>query len=64
VAAHGSKAWALAASQIPNRSGKQCRERYLSALNPAVKTGDWTADEDARIFALQKLHGNQVSRFV
>ena len=28
------------------RNGKQCRERWLNQLNPAIRKGPWTAEED------------------
>jgi len=41
------------------RSGKQCRERWHNHVNPTVRKGEWTSDEDALIVALQKQLGNQ-----
>jgi len=35
---------------IKGRSGKQCRERWFNNLNPNVKKGNWTAEEDQIIF--------------
>ena len=41
------------------RSGKQCRERWHNHLDPRVKKGDWTADEDQLIINMQAKLGNQ-----
>ncbi|KAH8098376.1 RNA polymerase II transcription regulator recruiting protein [Aureococcus anophagefferens] len=43
----GPKRWALIASHIPGRAGKQCRERWLNHLDTRVIKSDWTPDEDA-----------------
>lgn len=37
------------AKQVPNRNGKQCRERYVNHLSSALKTKIWDASEDALI---------------
>jgi len=40
---------------IKGRSGKQCRERWINALNPSLKTGGWTPDEDKLLFSLYQI---------
>lgn len=59
VAKHGPSNWALIASALVSRSGKQCRERYHNHLQPEVKKGDWTEAEDRLIVELQARYGNQ-----
>jgi hypothetical protein len=59
VAKHGPSNWALIASALESRSGKQCRERYHNHLQPEVKKGDWTEAEDRLIVELQARYGNQ-----
>lgn len=46
----GHKRWAQCAATIFGRTGKQCRERWYNNLDPNVKKGDWTAEEDNFIF--------------
>jgi len=55
-------AWNALAQQMENRSGKQCRERYVNHLNPDRKKGKWTGPEDALIAQLQATLGNQWSK--
>jgi len=55
-------AWNVLAQQMDNRSGKQCRERYVNHLNPDRKKGKWTEPEDALIDQLQATLGNQWSK--
>ena len=39
--------WAYIATQMPNRSGKQVRDRYTQVLDPSIKPrGSWTDAED------------------
>mmetsp|Transcript_97508 Transcript_97508/g.278838 ORF Transcript_97508/g.278838 Transcript_97508/m.278838 type:complete len:309 (-) Transcript_97508:332-1258(-) len=40
------------------RSGKQCRERWHNHLNPDVKKGSWTEEEDEIILSMQAELGN------
>ena len=51
--------WAKIASYLPGRHGKQCRERYVNHLNPHLKKGDWTDDEEAVLIAMRQIHGNR-----
>eukprot|EP00998_Keelungia_sp_KM082_P012760 NODE_914_length_1561_cov_68.595537_g903_i0.p1 GENE.NODE_914_length_1561_cov_68.595537_g903_i0~~NODE_914_length_1561_cov_68.595537_g903_i0.p1 ORF type:complete len:511 (+),score=48.25 NODE_914_length_1561_cov_68.595537_g903_i0:53-1534(+) len=48
VAQHG-KNWNTIANFMPDRVGKQCRERYTNHLDPSVKKGQWTPAEDGLI---------------
>ena len=51
--------WPDVARSIPERSGKQCRERYLNHLAPGVNHREWTPDEDALIFRLHNIYGSK-----
>ena len=54
--AEGPVKWASVASAVGTRNAKQCRERWHYNLNPEIKKGRWTGDEDALIAALP--HGD------
>jgi hypothetical protein len=58
LALYGRK-WAKIASFLPGRHGKQCRERYINHLNPQLRKGDWTGDEEAVLIAMRQIHGNR-----
>jgi hypothetical protein len=45
------------------RTGKQCRERWLTKLSPAFTSEAWTAEEDEMLVRLQSIHGNRWSMF-
>jgi Myb-like DNA-binding domain len=50
--------WTVVANSLPDRTGKQCRERYVNHLNPRLKNSDWTPLEDATIFHLYNTIGS------
>ena len=59
VAQHGTKNWSLIGTKLRNRSGKQCRERYKNQLDPIIRRGPWTEEEDRAIRAAQEKLGNR-----
>lgn len=61
VNAHGPRNWTTLAGRMPSRSGKQCRERWLNHLNPDIKKGAWSVDEDALLIELHRSIGNRWS---
>uniref|UniRef100_A0A8D3DTF4 Uncharacterized protein n=1 Tax=Scophthalmus maximus TaxID=52904 RepID=A0A8D3DTF4_SCOMX len=56
---NGMKRWSLIAKHLCSRSGKQCRERWHNNLDPAVKKGSWTREEDLIICKAHRLLGNR-----
>ena len=54
--------WTVVAQSLPDRTGKQCRERYVNHLNPRLKVSDWTLAEDATIFHLYNAIGSHWAR--
>lgn len=59
VASFGAKSWSKIASQMPGRIGKQCRERWFNHLDPVVKKGPWTDEEDKIIIDAHRRMGNR-----
>lgn len=57
-ALYGRK-WAKIAAHLPGRQGKQCRERFVNHLDPELKKGEWTDDEEAILIAMHQHHGNR-----
>lgn len=53
---HGAVEWTSCAQHIQGRNGKQCRERWVNILDPAVKIGGWSDNEQGAIFDLMKEH--------
>ena len=45
--------------RLPPLPLERCRERWHNHLDPRVKKGDWTADEDQLIINMQAKLGNQ-----
>jgi hypothetical protein len=54
----GDKAWAGLACILPERTGKQCRERYKNHLDTSVNRSEWTAEEDQKLLQLHETYGN------
>ncbi len=46
-----TKKWQTVAKEVPSRSSKQCRERYINHLDPTLKF-DWGAHDEALLFFL------------
>lgn len=62
VAKEGPTKWSQCSQVIVGRSGKQCRERWFNNLNPMVKKGNWTIEEDDLIFKLYMQYGSSWSK--
>ncbi len=45
--------------QLPGRIGKQCRERWFNHLDPSIKKGEWTPEEEYIIYEAQRHFGNR-----
>jgi hypothetical protein len=59
VELHGTGDWSAVARALPQRNGKQCRERWINQLNPALKLEVWTAEEDHALLRLVSVQGHQ-----
>ena len=46
--------------QLPGRIGKQCRERWFNHLDPCIRKGGWSTDEDRILYEAQKQFGNRL----
>ena len=55
----GMKRWHLVAQRIPNRTRKQCRERYCNHLDPEITKIPWTEKEDEILKEAKLLYGNR-----
>lgn len=59
VTKFGAKNWSFIASKLNGRIGKQCRERWHNHLNPDIRNGKWTEEEDNIILDAHKKYGNK-----
>ena len=62
VTIKGPYRWSHCSEVIKGRSGKQCRERWFNTLNPNVKKGQWSEEEDYTIFKLFSEYGSKWSK--
>lgn len=49
VEAFGTSSWVAIAKEIPDRTAKQCRERWSNNLRPGLNI-EWTDEDDIRLF--------------
>ena len=50
--------WSAVSEKMALRSGKQCRERWICHLDPQIRKGPWTADEDKKLIEAHAQLGN------
>jgi hypothetical protein len=55
----GLNAWDHIAQELPGRSSRQCRDRWISYLAPEVNRSPWSSEEDALLFDLIQIHGTR-----
>jgi hypothetical protein len=53
----GTSDWDAIARQLPGRSPRQCRERWLTYLAPDVNRTPWSTDKDGLLFDVVRTHG-------
>ncbi|VEU24381.1 DEKNAAC105641 [Brettanomyces naardenensis] len=50
--------WMFISSKLPSRKSKECRKRWTSSLNPCLRKGKWTSEEDALLIKAYKKYGS------
>ena len=63
VTKYGQKNWTWLASHLNNRTGKQCRERYVNRLDPSIIRTPWTVEEEDLLIDHQKTYGTSWAQF-
>jgi hypothetical protein len=59
--------WEFISKQMKNRSVRQCKERWDYFLNPDIKKGNWTEEEDRIIIEKHKELGSswkEISKYL
>jgi len=51
--------WAAISKEMPQRTGKQIRDRFLNSLDTRYKRGKFSEEEDKAILKYYKIYGNQ-----
>jgi hypothetical protein len=59
VSVHGEDNWEIIAEQMPDRTRRQCSERWKHYLSPTVLKSRWTAEEDAELLRCFQQYGSQ-----
>jgi hypothetical protein len=55
----GIKDWNKISQYLPNRSAKNCQDRYINYLRPNLKAGNWTKEEDDHFLKLVEKYGKK-----
>jgi hypothetical protein len=62
VARFGASKWSHIAKYIPNRLGKQCRERWFNHLSPSINRAEWSEEEEWLLFLGHTFLGGKWSK--
>mmetsp|Transcript_15520 Transcript_15520/g.18426 ORF Transcript_15520/g.18426 Transcript_15520/m.18426 type:complete len:284 (+) Transcript_15520:550-1401(+) len=62
VVKNGPRHWNFIASFVPDRQGKQCRERWASVLDPKIKKTPWTEEEKRIMLQGVEQYGHKFSK--
>jgi hypothetical protein len=57
VSQHPDLNWQVIASEIPGRTPRQCRERWLNHLSPCVNSAPLSVEEEQLLLSLLSRHG-------
>ncbi|XP_038895550.1 transcription factor MYB54-like [Benincasa hispida] len=59
VERYGPHNWNAIAQKLQGRSGKSCRLRWFNQLDPRINRTPFTEEEEERLMASHRLHGNR-----
>ncbi|KAJ3672841.1 hypothetical protein LUZ60_006215 [Juncus effusus] len=59
VSRYGPHNWNAIAEKLQGRSGKSCRLRWFNQLDPRINRSPFTEEEEERLLALHRIHGNR-----
>ncbi|XP_059306768.1 transcription factor MYB54-like isoform X2 [Lycium ferocissimum] len=59
VAKYGPHNWNAIAEHLQGRSGKSCRLRWYNQLDPRINRSPFTEEEEERLLASHRIHGNR-----
>ena len=51
--------WVVIGNKMPERNGKQCRERWVNHLDPKIVKGAWSKEEESLLEASHRELGNK-----
>ncbi|KAJ4950779.1 hypothetical protein NE237_027611 [Protea cynaroides] len=56
---YGPQNWNSIADKLQGRSGKSCRLRWFNQLDPRINRRPFTEEEEERLLAAHRIHGNK-----
>jgi hypothetical protein len=64
VKKYGESNWQTVANMLEGRTGQQCLHRWTKTVNPVIKRGRWSAEEDKMLLAAVKAYGKDSFCFI
>ena len=55
----GARNWSSVSEMIPTKNGKQCRERWINHIDPAINREPWTHEDDMALIEAHSRLGNR-----
>lgn len=62
IKTYGLFDWESISDEMPNRTPRQCRDRWNYYLNPDVRTNEWTEEEDKLLLKKYEKYGPKWSK--
>jgi hypothetical protein len=62
IKANGAKDWGKAAKAVKTKTNNQCSQRWNKALDPSIKKGPWSMQEDRLLIELVQQYGYKWKR--
>jgi hypothetical protein len=62
VSQFGNQNWLFIAARMPERTARQCKERWKNYLAPSLNRTPWTQEEDQLLLEKQRELGNKWAR--
>ena len=59
IAKFGARNWSSVSEMIPTKNGKQCRERWINHIDPAINREPWTHEDDMSLIEAHSRLGNR-----
>lgn len=61
---YNQKSWKKIAQCVPNRTPKQCRDRWMNYLKPSLKFDPWTEKDDELLVSLVNSYGTHWTKMI
>lgn len=59
IAKYGLNQWGRVSTLLNNKTAKQCKSRWKEYLDPTLKKGEWSREEDEKLLSMAKMMPEQ-----